>query len=557
MQPLEQARLLWHTVRYLRPVQIYGRAWFRLARPRPDFSPAPGRRYATGLWVLPALRSQSQFGPDVFRFLNVERSLDRQGWDDTSVDKLWRYNLHYFDDLNAWEAARRLDWHRALMERWIAENPAGAGTGWEPYPTSLRIVNWIKWALSGRTLSEAALQSLAVQARWLNQRLEYHLLGNHLFANGKALVFAGLFFDGAEAAGWLERGCAILRREVSEQILGDGGHFERSTMYHALALEDMLDLLNVSCSFPRTGAAVHWQAFAAALPAQIEPMRRWLATMCHPDGDIALFNDAAFAIAPSPQEIEAYALRLGLPSTSDQATRDAKTWLADSGYIRLEAGPAVALLDVAHIGPDYLPGHAHADTLSFELSLYGRRVLVNSGTSAYGTGSERMRQRGTSAHNTVIVAGENSSEVWSGFRVARRARPFDLTFDNGDRLKISCSHDGYRRLSERPIHRRSWELRRSEFLVSDTVMGGNHRSEAHFHFHPDLAVEESETCSSGQALFPAGNRLYWTINMGEGRLEPSTWHPEFGTSQPTTRLVVSLFKGESAIRFNWDDTGAV
>ncbi|ESZ10251.1 hypothetical protein X737_31930 [Mesorhizobium sp. L48C026A00] len=552
MPSLEQARLFWHTVRYLRPVQIYARAWFRLARPKPDFSPAPGRRSATGLWVMPAIRSQSQIGPEVFRFLNVERSLDPKGWDDTRVDKLWRYNLHYFDDLNALEAARRLDWHRVLMERWIAENPAGAGTGWEPYPTSLRIVNWIKWALSGRSLSETALQSLAVQVRWLNRRLEYHLLGNHLFANAKALVFAGLFFEGAEAAGWLERGCAILEREVPEQILEDGGHFERSTMYHALALEDMLDLLNLSCSFPGNGRA-RWQAFAAVLPERIDLMRRWLASMCHPDGDIALFNDAALAVAPSPREIEAYALRLGLSSLCDQATRHAKTWLAESGYIRLDAGAAVALLDVAPVGPDYLPGHAHADTLSFELSLYGRRVLVNSGTSVYGTGAERVRQRSTSAHNTVVVANENSSEVWSGFRVARRARPFGLMFDDNDGLKVSCAHDGYQRLSESPTHRRNWELRRNEFLVSDSVTGGNYRSEANFHFHPDVVLEEDETCSSGQAVFPDGNKLYWKIEVGTGRLEPSTWHPEFGLNQPTTRLVISLVKGESTIRFSWDE----
>ncbi|WP_287212107.1 alginate lyase family protein [Mesorhizobium sp.] len=505
---------------------------------------------------MPALRSQSQIGPEVFRFLDVERSLNREGWDDTRVDKLWRYNLHYFDDLNASEAAERLEWHRELMERWITENPAGAGTGWEPYPTSLRIVNWIKWVLSGRTLSAAALQSLAVQARWLNRRLEYHLLGNHLFANAKALVFAGLFFEGAEAAGWLERGCAILGREVPEQILDDGGHFERSTMYHALALEDMLDLLNLSRGFPGTGTA-RWQAFVAALPERIEPMRRWLASMCHPDGEIALFNDAALGIAPPPWEIDAYALRLGLSNLCDHATRDAKTCLVESGYIRLEAGAAVALLDVAAVGPDYLPGHAHADTLSFELSLYGRRVLVNSGTSVYGTSDERMRQRGTSAHNTVVVAGENSSEVWSGFRVARRARPFNLTFDNSNGLKVSCAHDGYRRLSESPTHRRSWELRRNEFLVSDSVTGGNHRSEANFHFHPDVALEEDETCSTGQALFPDGNKLHWTVEVGEGRLEPSTWHPEFGSSQPTTRLVISLLKGKSTVRFSWDNENTV
>ena len=81
------------------------------------------------------------------------------------VEKLWRYNLHYFDDLNAFDADSRKHWHTDLLLRWVRENPPGAGTAWEPYPTSLRIVNWIKWALAGNELPHECVTSLAVQAR--------------------------------------------------------------------------------------------------------------------------------------------------------------------------------------------------------------------------------------------------------------------------------------------------------------------------------------------------------------------------------------------------------
>ena len=148
--------------------------------------------------------------------------------------------------------------------------------------------------------------------------------------------------------------------------------------------------------------------------------------MTHPDGRIAFFNDAAFAIACEPEALEAYANRLELAPISSPQT--ALTALTESGYLRLQLGSALALLDVAAIGPDYLPGHAHADTLSFELSLFGQRVLVNSGTSCYGISQERQRQRSTAAHNTVVIDAVDSSEVWSGFRVARRAKPMGLTF---------------------------------------------------------------------------------------------------------------------------------
>nr|AIA14495.1 Unknown Function [uncultured bacterium] len=173
-----------------------------------------------------------QLSPTRFRFLNAEREvLTQADWNAAGVDKLWLYNLHYFDDLNAADAGARSAWHRASIEKWIAENPPDTGNGWEPYTLSLRIVNWIKWALAGNALTPTALHSLAVQCRYLSRRLEYHLLGNHLFANAKALVFAGLFFEGPEADAWLRTGLDILRREVPEQVLPDGGHFERSPMY--------------------------------------------------------------------------------------------------------------------------------------------------------------------------------------------------------------------------------------------------------------------------------------------------------------------------------------
>lgn len=539
---MERAGLLWRTVRHLRPTQVAGRVWFRAYRPKPDLAPAPAVRPVSGLWSAPARRRPCQTGPETFRFLNRDGDLSG-GWDNERYEKLWRYNLHYFDDLNAEGAAERRDWHEALIRRWIGDNPPAAGTGWESYPTSLRIVNWIKWALAGNALPPEAVLSLAVQTRWLARRLEFHLLGNHLFANAKALVFAGLFFSGDEAERWLTRGLAILAREIDEQILPDGGQFELSPMYHALALEDVLDLVNLGRAFPahRLAAAERWADCAGR-------MRRWLAVMSHPDGEISFFNDAAIGIAPAPSQLDGYAIRLGLRAADAAGQR--LTHLADSGYIRVETGDIAAILDCARIGPDYLPGHAHADTLSFELSVGGRRVLVNSGTSEYGLGPERLRQRGTRAHNTVTVDGADSSEVWSGFRVARRARPLDLVMGDGKPIKTACSHDGYRRLPGRPLHRRSWTFGADGLQVEDRVAGVCSAAEARFHFHPDVAPTMVEDACSGRVAFGDGRALHWCVAKGKAHLETSSWHPEFGTSIPTTCLVVALVDGASHLILN-------
>lgn len=521
------------TTRHLKPVQIYTRLRFRLWRPSPDTRPAPALRGTVAKFVGTVRRSTSLVGATRFRFLNEEREVrTAQDWNHPSCAKLWLYHLHYFDDLNSEGADGRLDWHRAWLQRWVKENPPGYGIGWEPYPCSLRIVNWIKWALRGNTLPSEALHSLAVQSRWLERRIEWHLLGNHLFANAKALVFAGLFFSGDEARRWLDKGLKLIEREIPEQILGDGGHFERSPMYQAIVLEDALDLINLC------------RAYGLKVPgtwlAQINCMRHWLAAMIHPDGDIAFFNDATLEGAPTRNQLEAYARRLEFPAV-EEGDKERVVHLRDSGYLRLAVGPAVLLADVAPIGPDYLPGHAHADTLSFELSLYGRRLLVNSGTSTYGIGRERDRQRGTAAHNTVIVDDTDSSEVWAGFRVGRRARVFDVEVDDGAAVTARAAHDGYRHLSGRPTHRREWRLDERELVVTDRIGGTEqHRIEVAFHVPPHVTVASSARCNYQLKDRLTGKKVSLGISGPVTcDLLENTYHPQFGVSQNSQRMLAS------------------
>lgn len=526
---------------HLRPVQFYGRLWFLLPRRARQSGPTPSQRCRSARWVPPVEHSQSLTGPTRFRFLAREEELSAVGWNGPIADKLWRYNQHYFDDLVAQDHGLRSDWHRALISRWIDENPPGRGTGWESYPTSLRIVNWIKWSLAGNNLSQEALSSLAVQARWLSRRLEWHLLGNHLWTNAKALVFAGLFFDGAEASSWLTKGAAIVVRQAAEQILPDGGHFELSPMYHALILEDMLDLINLGRSFGH-------DELARTLAQLVPRMLAWLDTMTHPDGDIALFNDSAFGIASATDELHRYASRMYLRS---RAVSGRARHLRDSGYFRLSLGEFMLIGDVGNIGPDYQPGHAHADTLSFELSFGKQRVFVNSGISEYGASPERQRQRGSAAHNTVVVADENSSEVWSGFRVGRRARPLSVRVEDlGEILRAEAAHDGYRYLAGAPRVHRSFELVESSFTVADYVSQAV-QAEARFHLHPAIDVVQL-TMDDAAVILPNSQRLHLKLEGGPPAIVRTTWHPRFGATQPNLCLVLPLAKGRAKLTLTSD-----
>jgi uncharacterized heparinase superfamily protein len=344
-------------------------------------------------------------------------------------------------------------------------------------------------------------------------------------ANAKGLLFGGWFFQGAEADRWASLGLELMRLQVDEQILPDGGHFERSAMYHSIILEDMLDLVNLARAI---GQPVPPQ-WTDALPR----MRRWLLAMTHDDGRIALFNDAAFDVAPQFAELEAYARRLDLPPAVP--LEPGLLPLTDSGYFRWQAGPALLIGDVGALGPDYQPGHGHADTLSFELSIGPDRLIVDTGTSTYAAGVERMQQRSTKAHNTVTIDGCDSSEVWASFRVARRARICELKIPD-DRSSICATHNGYRRLPGRPLHRRCWRLAVDGLELVDDILGQQrHLASMAFHFHPSVKIvlDGAEAAGSvGGSTFRARlpNALAWKIQQGE-------WHPRFGQRLANLNLV--------------------
>ncbi|MDB4238745.1 heparinase II/III family protein [Alphaproteobacteria bacterium] len=523
--------------------------WFNFIKPRPDKSLRPHVRKLVGKWLSPACRNKSLVEENTFFFLNQKGSLADDGWDNPERDKLWRYNQHYFDDLNAEKAHERIKWHNILLKKWINENTPGAGSGWEPYPTSLRIVNWIKWHCVGNLLNDECLHSLAVQARWLYRRIEWHLLGNHLFANAKALVFAGVFFKGKEAESWLSMGLNIIKNELPEQVLQDGGNFELSPMYHSIFLEDLMDLNNLSRAYTNSlpkNQTVLWEKTTKA-------MLNFLEGICHPDGEIPMFNDSAFGISPHPLKLFKYAKRLGIHNTNlvfKESNLSLKQYV-QSGYICLESPFAFCILDVARVGPDYLPAHAHSDTLSFELSLFGKRFIVNGGTSTYKRSYIRQFERSTSAHNTVEIDGKNSSEVWSEFRVARRAYPINLKIEEDNKLiQVLCSHNGYHNFLDRTTHERKWIFTKDKLLIKDKILGKFKKAIARFYFHPNIQVIDKRIGT--YLLEVEGKTIVIKIIVGEGKIEPGFYAPEFGIREKTNCLAVDFGNDySSVVEISW------
>jgi uncharacterized heparinase superfamily protein len=545
--------LLLHTVRYLKARQIAYQIYYRIRKPRLRKLPEPRTRGELDCWLGESFLEPATQDGKKFTFLG--HTADFEGdWNAPGLPKLWLYNLHYQDDLNAVGAENRDELCAQMVDSWIEGNPPISGNGWEPYCISLRLVNWVKFfsRLPEHKVKDVWLNSLARQADVLEQRLEFHILANHLFANAKALVFVGCYLGGETGNRALRKGLQLLDQEIQEQFLADGAHYERSPMYQGVMLWDLADLMALGHA---TGLPELKQRFTA-WRERFEKGLHWLKAMSHPDGKISFFNDATFGIAPKVEGLERYAgfLALNVGKDSRHSTMFGKL-LQPSGYGIIDWPDGHRLLvDVAPVGPDYQPGHAHADSLSCELSLFGQRVLVNSGISKYGDDAERHWQRSTAAHNTVEVDGENSSEIWAGFRVARRAKPFDVNLvSNQGSVLISGSHDGYERLPGNTIHSRDWLATDCALEVIDTLNSTFKKAVAYWHFHPDVSVQ-----TVGKSVFKLqlrhGEFVKIEIVGGKAEIATSYWHLGFGIAKKNTKMLVTFTGPKLITRISWSCT---
>jgi uncharacterized heparinase superfamily protein len=455
-----------------------------------------------------------------FRFLHMSHHLGFPvNWAAPGAELLWQYNLHYFEWLWClpWEDARK------LVLDWMARHPEpGDGAAWDAYPVSLRLQNWCANLLVARrahvqadeAFRAALLRSLGVQAAWLARRLEWRLMGNHLLENAVALCVVGSVLEGTAADRWLARGLALLDRELPEQFLADGCHAERSPMYHLRALYAL-----------RLLEAVGAPAVRERVRPLLDRVQEAAACLVHPDGELALFNDSAIGIAHHPSDL------LGTVAQPTGA------WaLPDAGYYGWRGGDGTAILcDAGPVGPDHQPGHAHGDLFSFECSVRGQRVIVDTGTSTYLRGPRRDIERSTAAHNTVCVEDCDQSEFWAGFRVARRARPRDVTFAREpDGFRLAGWHDGYLRLPARARHSRSLRWSVSTLEIEDRIDARRDvRATARLHLHPACrAVVEGPVA---RVLWPGDG---CTVELGAGawRVEPYAYAPHFGVLEPAMAL---------------------
>jgi hypothetical protein len=422
-----------------------------------------------------------------FSFLNINHSFNEIDWNYFEYGKLWTYNLNYFDFLQQSNMTKEIGLPLILD---FCSKSSMNKDAYEPYPISLRAINWVKF-LSHHEINDPKInQQLMGDLYKLTGRLEYHIMANHLFENGFGLLFGAYFFKDELL---YNNAVKIIRSELKEQILGDGAHYELTPMYHQIILYRIMDCYQlVSRNSWKDGE------LAQELKEIAERMLGWMRALQFSDGELPLVNDSAVHIAPTFAELLAYGGTMGIEPLSIQ--------LSDSGYRKFINGNLELFFDVANFQPTYQPGHAHADSLQILLNKNSLPFLVDTGISTYEKNERRLLERSTQSHNTVTIDLKNSSEVWSGFRVGRRARVEILKEDKNG---ILAQHDGYRNFGV--IHKRSVEIIPDGIMIKDSIKGSkiSQLIEGHLHFHPDriVTIQENSILVDGKHFIEFGGQL--------------------------------------------------
>jgi hypothetical protein len=151
------------------------------------------------------------------------------------------------------------------------------------------------------------------------------------------------------------------------------------------------------------------------------------------------------------------------------------------------------VVDAGPLGHERIAAHGHADALAFTLSVAGRQILIDPGTYAYHTELLwRDYFRGTGAHNTVRVDGEDQSVKGGPFMWLHHAQARCVAWRPGDDKDVFVgSHDGYARLPDPVTHERQLmfdKLRQCIEVVDTLYCAAEHTVERCWHFGEDVEV---------------------------------------------------------------------
>ena len=469
----------------------------------------------------------------------------------------WAEALHGFSWLRHFEnnqdqsSKDHVHW---LMSTWLKECGQWHAVGWRPPVLARRLIAWFMH--SKLILREAdlvwrskVLRSLVHQARFLQRAAK----GASCEGEERIVVAIGLSFSGLclpDGSARLERGLALLTRELDKQILPDGGHVSRDL---SVQLAILLDIVSLKDALVEQDIAV---------PGKLQDMIGRMAPMLRffrmGDGRLALFNGSMEEDGGAIETI------LSRPDTPANTFAQAPY----SGYQRIKAGRTCLIMDTGCAPRRDFSHQAHAGCLSFEMSVGRHRLIVNCGAAGLHSDAWKNAARATAAHSTLTLADKSSATMVKHPVIARLLGPRIATGpekvtclrdENDEGSWLLGSHDGYQQrfglVHERRLYMRSdgEDVRGEDCLIppaQTSEQAGKRGRMAlgrkgtaipfalRFHLHPDVKVSLARDASRVLLLLPNGDGWRFQTNQAGMDLEESVYLGNHGSARRSIQIVV-------------------
>ncbi|RAP38287.1 hypothetical protein DID80_02540 [Candidatus Marinamargulisbacteria bacterium SCGC AAA071-K20] len=512
--PKYKLKLYFHTIKYLKLSQLFSRLK-KIIRPS-QYNSKTGKSFPVStsqvflllnkLKETAPVKTKQSLQNKTFTFLNQQHTI--KNWDPEEATVHWKYELHYFNFLTDITESEQFT---SIILDWINTCDDNNTSAFHPYPLSLRLCNWV-WAYSRfesnctDSFKSTFLDSFSKQLYFLNKNLEFDVLGNHLLENCKALIIGGLFLNQEDI--W-KKGERLLKTELKEQILSDGGHYERSPMYHSIVLTLLINCYE-SLKEIKDPKTLIW------LSNHIKKATQFLQDISY-NNQPPLFNDSSVDGCLKPETLIYYSKDL-FPR---QRWAKKETILhKESGYFIKKNDQFYLCADIGKISPDFLCAHAHNDILSYVLSIDKLPIITDSGIFDYESGRKiewRHYFRSTTAHNTIMIDDIEQNEIWSSFRVGKRGYPFNIrSNENG----VTCSHSCYKDLGVF-ISRSLSHRENNSLIVQDTIRntGKKRTFTNNIHFAEGFTILDDKKTNKGTDIIIQNKNNHVLLSIDNNNFE--------------------------------------
>src|SRR6516164_11587111 len=365
------------------------------------------------------------------------------------------------------------------------------------------------------------LASLVAQLRHLARTVSWEVTGAAKLQALKGLLAGIAVLGGFETR--LARVLKSLEREMQLQILPDGGHRSRNPSLQLQVLQDLIDTRAVLRAAQIETPGVLQQA--------IERMAPMLRFFRHGDRRLALFNDS----------LEEDGVLIDLVLTRSETKGRAPSHAPATGFDRLQAFKSLVLIDTGGPPPRGFDDHAHAGTLSFELSHERERIIVNCGAYRGPKPNWWRVARASAAHSVMVVADTNSIEIRADGTLGRiPASVVRERAEHEGQQWVSATHDGYRERFGLIYARQLFLSADGEDLRGEDRLTGlpGAAFAVRFHLHP--SVQASLARDGSAALLRLSSGIVWRLRAAGAEMSlGESVYLGSGEARKTQQVVLS------------------